>query len=230
MVEGDKISISIKGYTETFTFIGGGATVLCFALPSEPGVVYLFVGDLLFNDGSTDEDKAKDAMVSAYSNGKLNPYLPKIKYVTKTYVQGEELNKSCKIYKMIYYRGLERSDKEAFVTMKVLHKLRADGMKDVYEDYRKKTGKVPSLTFLGNFAAKRTLTLAKQKLKNKKLVQALALLYAGIIEQNKPGLTFEFNRQNVGVDTEGHLILRDPVYCAEISVKIKRDRRASEVN
>src|SRR5580658_10152312 len=127
MEVGTLTNIQVNGYTDIFTFIGGGATVLCYALPDALSIVYLFVADLEFNDGLQDEDRAKDVMVSAFKKGNGNIYLPKIKYINKTYAYGKELNKLCKIYKMPFYEDVQKSDKQAWVDMKVLHKLRADG-------------------------------------------------------------------------------------------------------
>jgi len=225
METGDKVFLVANSEALSCYFVGGGATVLCFIPEGAIDTVYLFLADLSFNDGYRMIDTAKDVMVSAYNLSKENKYLPKIEFLNRAFVEGEELNKDCNVYKMKFYKDLSPSDKKAWIDMKILHKLRADGMREVLDDYRKKTGKPASLTFLGSEAAKRTVSLARTKLKkNKEMVQALESLYAGICSQSDPSLTFEFNKRNVGVDEDGHLIMRDPVYSADITVRIKADR------
>ncbi|VVB50675.1 Uncharacterised protein [uncultured archaeon] len=239
MFKGDKVRIILsdvasKGIYEEIDmcFVGGGATVLAFSEVGKESLVYAFIPRLVFLDGSEGEDTAKDTLVVAYEHAPNNPYLPRIEFLESCYVSGPELNKTCKIYKMPHYRDLRQSDHRAWVDMKILHKLRADGMRMVYDRYRAETNGSPSMTFLGNEAAKMTVELAKEKLikKNPALVEALEHLYHGIIEQGRPGLTFEFNRRNVGVDRAGNLVMRDPVYDSDITVRIKKDRKKREEN
>lgn len=234
MYKGDKASLRVGSSRDEIpmTFVGGGATVLAFSEVGKENLVYLFVPNILFLDASDAEDTAKDVLVEAYTHAPNNPYLPRIEYLTYCFVGGPELGKYCKIYKMPYYRDIKQSDKKAWLDMKVLHKLRADGMRIAYDKYRKEVGKSPSMTFLGNEAAGFTVELAKEKYskKNPALVESLESLYRGIVSMGRMGLTFEFNRRNVGVDRAGNLVLRDPVYDSEITTTIKRDRRAREEN
>lgn len=206
-----------------FVFVGGGGTTLAFSEEGFPSVVYLFVADLQFNDGSTDEDMSKDILAEAYFSAPGNKYLPQIEFLKRTYVAGPELNKDCKIYKMPFYDDISESNSEAWVEMKTLHKLRSDGKVQVKNEYREAEGKTPSLSFLGNKAAERTVELAKTK-ENKEMAQALEAMYKALATKGRPGITFEFNKRNIGIDKDGRIVLRDPVYDSAITVKILRDR------
>lgn len=223
MEAGDKAVVEVGNQKIPFVFVGGGGTTLAFSEEGFPSVVYLFVADLQFLDGSTDEDMSKDVLAEAYLSAPGNKYLPQIEFLKRTYVAGPELNKNCKIYKMPFYDDIEQSDAEAWLEMKVLHKLRSDGKVQVKSEYRESTGKSPSLSFLGNNAAARTLELAKLK-ENKEMAQALEAMYKSIATKARPGMTFEFNKRNIGVDNDGRIVLRDPVYDSAITVKILKDR------
>lgn len=225
MFKGDKFEIKVSNTTIPVVFVGGGATVLAVSEIGFEHLVYVLMPDLVFNDGYQTQDLAKDVLVDAYSGNPGNPYLPRIDFIMDTYVAGPELDKMCRIYKMPYYRDIRQSDKKAWLDMKRLHKYRADGMHQVYEEYTQDTGNDPSMTFLGNEAAKRCLALASQGLKNKALLDALLRLYVALQSKHRPGLTFEFNKRNVGVDQAGNLVLRDPVYDSDITVRIKKDRK-----
>jgi hypothetical protein len=230
MFKGDMVTIKVGDSAVPMTFVGGGATVLAFSEIGKENLVYVFVPDIEFLNGDKTVDLAKDVLASAFESDPANPYLPRVEALSFTYVAGPELDKFCNIYKMPFYRDIRQSDKKAWVEMKILHKLRADGMRQVYKEYEDETGNSPSMTFLGNAAAKRTCELAKVKLskKNPALFGALERLSWATCGMGRPGLTFEFNKRNVGVDRAGNLVLRDPIYDADITVKIKRDRREKE--
>jgi hypothetical protein len=111
--------------------------------------------------------------------------------------------------------------------MKQLHKVRVDGKNSVYEVQKAMGGPEPSLTFLGNKAARVSILMGGKL--DKCLVEALTHLYDSLITKNVDGLTFEFNLRNVGLDTNDHLILRDPVYDSGITVKLKKERAENKV-
>jgi len=230
MYKGDKATLTVGNETIPMVFVGGGATVLAFSEVGHENLVYVFVPELVFMDGERAEDFAKDVLVEAYQSDPANPYLPRVEYLRTAFVDGPELGKVCKIFKMPHYRDLRMSDRKALVDMKILHKLRADGMRQIYDDYKCLTGNSPSMTFLGNAAAERTRELAVEKYskKNPAMVAAIVHLEQAIFNRGQAGLTFEFNKRNIGVDKAGNLVMRDPVYDSEITVKIKRDRRAKE--
>lgn len=125
---------------------------------------------------------------------------------------------------MLYYRDLEESDMELLPEVFILQKLRSDGKIAVKDQYRRATGKKPSLSFLGKGAVKASVAMAKLKYGNAKFVEALEALKDSLDHKENPGLTFEFNRRNLGVSEEGHLILRDCVYDSKITVDILADR------
>jgi len=224
MEVGDKAVIEVGNNKIPFVFVGGGGTTLAFSEEGFPSIVYLFVADLSFWDGTIAEDMSKDVLAEAYLATPGNRYLPQVEFLKKTYVAGPELNKDCKIYKMPFYNDIEKTDTEAWIEMKILHKLRSDGKVQIKNEYREATGKVPSLSFLGNKAAERSVQLAKLK-DNKEMARALEALYNAISTKNRPGITFEFNKRNIGIDNDGRIILRDPVYDSEITVKILEERK-----
>ncbi len=226
MEEGDKLIIEVGNQSTPVVFIGGGGTTLAFSEEGLPSIVYLFVADLRFNDGSEDEDFSKDVLAEAYSKAPNNPYLPEIAFIKRAFVNGQELNKSCKIYRMPFYRDIEESDVKAWLEMKSLHKIRSDGKIESKKKYHQETGEKPSLVFLGNEAVKKSVEFAQHRLvNNPELVEALEVLGESLVNKNRKGLTFEFNKRNMSVGEEGHLVLRDCVYDAEITVKILRDRQ-----
>lgn len=223
MIKGQKVILGIHGgLTERYKFIGAGATAYAFTKLDDGNIVYVFIPDITFKDNSSFEDTTKDTLVSAHDKNKLNPYLPEIQYIGRMFVDGPELGRMCKIYKMPFYRDIKKSDKFAWVEMKRLHKVRDDTMHQMYDIFKMTTGKKGSLTFLGNKAAKLACVVGKGKL-NVMLWSALKSIYDNI-KQGHLGVTFEFNRKNLGIDINGHLILRDPVYDAEITVAIKNER------
>lgn len=223
MIKGQKVKLEIEGVFKSYIFIGAGATAYAFRHPDKEGQVIVFIPDLKFKDGSSLEDTTKDTLAKAYKQNKANPYLPKIEYIGRLFVDGPELNRFCKIYIVPFYRDIKKSDKAAWIETKKLHKIRDDSMHQIRDAYEVATGKEPSLTFLGNKAAKRACSLGKEKL-NILLWSALKSIYDNI-NTNCLGVTFEFNKKNVGIDDSGHLILRDPVYDSEITVHIKEDRK-----
>jgi hypothetical protein len=222
MIKGQKVKLEIGGYSSTYIFIGAGATAYAFKNPEIQSEVIVFIPDLKFKTGASFEDTTKDTLVTAFNKNKLNPYLPKIAYFGREFVGGPELDRPCKIYKMPFYRDIKKDDKFAWVEMKRLHKVRDDTMHQMYDIFKMSTGKKGSLTFLGNKAAKLACVVGKNKL-NVMLWSALKTIYDNI-KPGHLGVTFEFNRKNLGIDVNGHLILRDPVYDAEITVAIKNDR------
>jgi hypothetical protein len=223
MIKHDKVELEIRGQKEIYKSIGMGATTYAFIKPEDPATVFAIVPDLKFKDGTSLEDTAKDVLAKAYEKNKENPYLPKVEFVGREFVDGPEMNRPCKIYKMPFYRDLEDTDKAAWLEMKKLHKVRDDALHDLYDVYQNATGKKGSMTFLGNKAMKHACVIAKEKL-NVLLVSALMSIFESLPEGH-PGLMYEFNKKNVGIDGQtGHLILRDPVYDSEISVKIQEDR------
>ncbi len=223
MTKGERITLEIRGDEMEYVFIGAGATVYAFRSEADWDNVLLLIPDLKFKDGTSLEDTAKDVLVKAYSASK-NPYLPQIEYWGREVVTGhKELNRPCKMYKMPFYRDIKQADKHAWIEMKKLHKIRDVGMHEIYGIYEKATGKKPSLTFLGNKAAKVSCILAKDKL-NINLVKALRALHDAFGDLDK-SLTFEFNKTNVGIDNSGHLILRDCIYSSAITVHLKKDRK-----
>ncbi len=223
MVKGQKVTLAIGSRFVDMVWVGGGATTMAYHEDGFKNTVYLIVADLAFKDGSTDIDTAKDVLVDAYNRAPRNRYLPKIEYLGRTYVSGPELDKNCKVYKMPFYRDLKMSEKALWVEVKKLHMARAKSMKYEYDAHRKATGERPSMTFLGNKAAKSAGIMAK-KANNSELMEALACLYWAVEKNGREDLTFEFQKSNLGVDSRGHLVLRDPVYCSKISVAIKNDR------
>jgi len=205
--------------------LGAGQSVFAFTRQDDQ-YVWLVVPEHKFKDGTVAEDMSKDVLVEAYKKAPDNPYLPAIEYVGADIVFGHpELDgRYSKIYKMKYYRDLTREDDSQWMEMKRLHKVRAEGKNYVYDIYTS-MGQEPSMTFLGNKAARFALIVAKKL--DPKLQEAMKLLYDALILMGKDGLTFEFNLRNVALDENNHLVLRDPVYDSDITVRIKRDR-ASE--
>jgi hypothetical protein len=230
MLKGDRVTIRVGEYKVPMVYVGGGATVQAYSELGREDLVYSFIPEVIFMDGARATDMSKSALVDAHENDPANPYLPRVEAILPIYVEGPELNRLCDIYKMPFYRDVRQSDRKAWLDVKILHKLRADGMRQVYAEYEKETGSSPSLTFLGNAAAGRTVSLAKAKLKKKNpaLVSALECLYESIIRYGRPGLTFEFNRRNIGVDRSGNLVLRDPVYDSEITTRLKKEKHSKE--
>ena len=226
MIKGDLVTLDFFGVQTKLIFLGAGQSV--FAFQNDPEIVYLIVPEHRFKNGEVLDDLSKDVLVDAYIASKGNPYLPEISYLGADLVNGHpELdNRYSKIYKMKYYRDLTPADKALWLEMKQLHKVRADGKNAVYEAYEKKTKNNPSLTFLGNEAAKISVLLNNKHL-SITLKAALMHLYEALASKNRDGLTFEFNLRNVGVDETGHLILRDPVYDSDITVRLKNDRKES---
>jgi hypothetical protein len=170
-------------------------------------------------------DQSKDVLCEAWALAQGNPYLPKIEFVGADIVSGHpEINgRYSKVYHMKYYRNLMSNDKDQWLEMKRLHKIRADGKNLIYDIYSQAVpGSDPSMSFLGNKAARFTLIMAKKL--DPLLYQALQLLYNSLSRKNRQGLTFEFNLRNMGVDEHGHLILRDPVYDSEITVQVQSQR------
>lgn len=224
MIKGQKVELDFRGTKLWFRFVGAGATTYCFREIGDEKLVYLFIPDIKFKDGSSFEDTTKDSMVKAYNYNRANPYLPNLTYVARDFVGGPELNTYCKIYTVPFYRDITKKDKAQWLEMKKLHKVRDDTYHAVYDDYKKKTKEKPSMTFLGNECARAACILAKEKL-NIVLYSALKTLYDNI-DKEHVGITFEFNKKNVGINDEtGHLILRDPIYDSEITVKIKEERK-----
>lgn len=223
MIKGQRVKLEIGGVSKPYIFIGAGATAYAFSEPERKDEVCVFIPDIKFKDGSSFEDTTKDTLVMAYSKNKLNPYLPKIAYLGHYFVGGPELNVPCKVYIMPFYRDLKKSDKFAWVEMKRLHKVRDDTMHMAYDGFKKFTGKKGSLTFLGNKAAKLACDVGKEKL-NVLLWGALKSICNNIVDGHL-GVTMEFNKKNLGIDINGHLILRDPIYDSEITVKIKEERK-----
>jgi hypothetical protein len=227
MIKGQKVKLEFRGNKSPFIFIGGGATTLAFSPIDDRKKVILIIPDIKFKDGTSLEDTTRDSLVKAYAYNKVNPYLPTIRYMGREFVGGPELNTFCKVYEMPFYRGIRRSDKTQWLELKLLQKVRDDSYHMVHEDYWNKFKKKPSMTFLGNEAAKAALFLAKYKL-NLLMYLALRTLYM-FIDKKHLGITYEFNKSNVGIDEySGHLVLRDATYDAEITTKIKKERRAEK--
>jgi hypothetical protein len=226
MEEKDNVKLDFFNRSFDLEFLGSGASVWAFTDKRSPEDVILIVPDFKYGVvGETYVDVAKDVLVKAFEIGKGNKYLPRIRHVGDDYVTGHpDLERYAKIYEMRYYRDIKRSDKEAWLEMKRLHKIRDVGMHDMYEIYENATEKPASMTFLGNKAAKRTVSLGKDKV-NKELHEALVILYESLSSFGKEGLTFEFNARNIGLDTDGQVILRDPVYDAQLSILVKQENR-----
>jgi hypothetical protein len=175
MLKGDRATVTVAGIQVPMVFVGGGATVLALSEVGKENLVYVFVPEVTYLNGETETDFAKTVLAVAHEADPANPYLPKVEEMQKVHVDGPELNKICNIYKMPFYRDIRQSDKKAWLDMKILHKLRADGMRQVYAEYAEETGNSPSMVFLGNAAAKRTVELAKVKLSKKNPALAAAL-------------------------------------------------------
>jgi hypothetical protein len=224
MEKGDKVSLFFFESHQDFIFLGAGQSVFAFTMSGDDKNVWLVVPEHRFESGEIVDDVSKDVLCDAYKSGQGNSYLPEIYYVGSDIVFGHpELNGVySKIYKMKYYRDMVREDKDQWMMMKQLHKVRSDGKNSVYEIQKALGGPEPSLTFLGNKAARISLSMSGKL--NKSLVEALGHLYDGMVSKNRDGLTFEFNLRNVGIDGDGHLVLRDPVYDSSITVKLRKER------
>jgi hypothetical protein len=229
MIKNQKVKLEIRGNVKTYTWIGAGATAYAYTDIETPSLVTIFIPDIKFTDTTSLEDTTKDSLVLAYKQNPGNPYLPQIEYVGHDFVGGPELNTTCKIYTMPFYRDIRQSDRAEFLEMKKLHKVRDVAMHELYDIYENATGKKGSMQFLGNKAAKRACTIAKEKL-NVTLVAALRAIYNNIAVGH-PGVTFEFNKKNLGYDSvSNHLILRDPIYDAVVTVKIREERKRNNKN
>lgn len=226
MEQGDKVSLGFFDDYMDFTFLGAGQSVFAFTRPADT-YVWLVVPEHRFKSGEVVEDLSKDVLCDAYKAGMGNPYLPEIYYVGSDIVFGHpELNGVySKIYKMKYYRDLVREEKDQWLEMKQLHKVRSAGKNAVYEAQKTLGGPEPSLSFLGNKAARVSLSLSEKL--NPVLVDALTHIYNSLISKGRDGLTFEFNLRNVAMDGMSQLVLRDPVYDSNITVKIKEDRASN---
>lgn len=223
---GDKVSLGFFDDHYDFTFIGAGQSVFAFTRPEDAtNEVWLVVPEHRFKDGSVFEDVSKDILVEAHKAAPDNPYLPSIDFCGADVVFGHpELDGVyAKIYRMKYYRDLIREDNEQWIQMKWLHRVRSVGKNIAYDAHKAVGGQDPSLSFLGNEAVKLSLESYGDKL-DKTLVEALTHLHNSIISRNNPGLTCEFNLRNMGVDENGHLVLRDSVYDSSLTVRIKEDR------
>jgi len=229
VIKGDEVCLGFFEANHDFIFLGAGQSVFAFVDKQVSGSVVLIVPEHRFKNGEVIDDLSKDVLCDAYIASKGNPYLPRIEFVGSDLVCGHpEINgRYSKIYTMKYYRDLVREDNPLWLEMKQLHKVRSDGKFAVYDAYEKETKNSPSLTFLGNEAAKISVLLNNKNL-NITLKSALMHLYEALVAKNRPGLTFEFNLRNVGVDENANLILRDPVYDSSITVKIKEDRKIKE--
>jgi hypothetical protein len=225
MIHGQRVKLEFLGKEDHYTFIGAGATTYAYRKNAELlSDVILVVPDLKFKDGTSMEDTTKDTLCKAYATNPINPYLPKIRFIGHTFVAGPELNTACKIYLMPFYRDIKKSDKQQWLDAKRLQKVRDDSYHAVYKGYQKRTGKRPSMTFLGNDSAYAACLVAKEKL-NVLMYSAMKTLY-DFIDKNHIGVTFEFNKRNLGIDgATGHLVFRDPIYDSSITVKIKQARK-----
>ena len=223
MIRGDKVTLSFFDSITEFEFLGEGQSVFAFTTTIEPGMVWLVAPEHHFRDGSVVEDASKDVLVDAYKASPKNPYLAKIEFMGADIVYGhQEINGVySKIYRMKYYRDLVREDDALWMEMKHLHKIRADGKNLVYDLQEQGGGSKPSLSFLGNEAAQASAILVNRL--GEPLAEAIKCLYSAILTKGRPGLTFEFNLRNVGVDENNHLVLRDPVFDSEITIHINKD-------
>jgi hypothetical protein len=227
MITGQQVKLEFLGKEGRYKFIGAGATTYAYRGNNELSEVLLVVPDLKFKDGTSMEDTTKDTLCKAYAANKINPYLPQIRFVAHTFVAGPELNTACKIYVMPFYRGIKKNDKQQWLDAKRLQKVRDDSYHAIYKSYSKRTGKRPSMTFLGNESAYAACCVAKEKL-NVFMYSAMKTLF-DCIDKNHIGVTFEFNKRNLGIDgITGHLVFRDPVYDSELTTKIKQERRDNE--
>jgi hypothetical protein len=227
MVRNEKARLEFDGGSEMFEFVGAGATAYVYRIAGDLTQVYVFIPDIKFKDGTSMEDTTKDTLAKAKIANPLNPYLPSIQYLRREFVAGPELNCMCKIYIMPFYRNIKKSEKKQWLEVKKLQKIRDDGMKEVFEVLKKRYKTKPSMTFVGTQAALRSCTLAKEKV-NVLLYAALKTLYQ-YIDKSKPGITFEFNKNNVGIDpATGHLVLRDPLYDSRITAAVHKERRENQ--
>lgn len=209
--KGTTHELNIGGNIGPYKFLGEGSFAQCFLDMADGKNVFLVVPDSEFG-----VDQSKELLVEAYDG---NPYLPKIsKWGTSNF-----LNKTCRIFLMPHYRDVTVDD-PAWIEMKKLHKVRDDALNETYEKNRKATGKRGSMTFLGNKMSALVVKKAKAKKLNPQLVKALSGLYKEMVKHG-PGMAFEFNKNNIGCDDQGHLVLRDPVYDARMVVDIKKAMR-----
>jgi hypothetical protein len=206
--KGQEVNLSIGGNTGKYRFIGEGSFAMAFLDLQDNDSVYLIVPDSEFG-----EDKAKNVLADAYFD---NPYLPKVEFFGYAQVLGKE----SRVFVMPYYQDISVKD-PAWIEVKKLHKIRDDCMHETTSMYKAKTGERGSLTFLGHDMNGRIVKRAKEKKLNPDLVKALKALHETAKKTTSPGMSFEFNKDNVGVRKDGQLILRDPLYDAEMAVEIK---------
>ena len=221
--------LEFGGDIKRFEFIGAGATAYAYRIEGDLSQVYVFIPDIKFRDGASMEDTTKDTLAKAKLANPLNPYLPNVVKIGREFVTGHELNRMCKIYTMPFYRNIKKSEKKQWLEVKKLQKIRDDGMKEVFAVLKKKYKVKPSMTFIGVQAAMRSCLLAKEKV-NVLLYAALKTLYQ-YIDKSNPGVTFEFNKNNVGIDPrDGHLVLRDPLYDSAITSAVHKETRELKQN
>jgi hypothetical protein len=228
MQGGDVVNLHFFDTWNDLVFIGYGQTAYAFVDTLDAEWVWLVVPEYRMASGESVSDCSKDVLCEARAMLPDNPYLPDIEYRGSDFVEGlpEVQGLYCRLYRMRHYGNLIRGQfSEAWADMKYLHSIRIKGKNSAYDEGARQGHAVQSLAFLGNEAARLTVYLSGGV--NFQLSDALKALYICIMRKSRPGLTFEFGLKDLGVDSRGHLILRDPVYDAEITSNRRKEQESN---
>lgn len=207
-----KVCLKMFGRDYNVRYIDEGSFAQCFLDGEDGETVYLLVPESEFGD-----DMTKEILCNVYAKNKGNPYLPEIERMGADHIFDGVF---CKVFKMPFYKDISPKDK-AWIEMKRLHKLRDDAMYEAKDKHEEKTGEDGSLTFLGNKMNKLIVKKAEEKKMDDDLVDALDDITMEIDKYKNDGIAMEFNKDNTGIDKNGHLIFRDIIYDSGMVVKIK---------
>ena len=163
---------------------------------------------LVMKDGSLDGlDYGKDVTADTWRACGRNArrYLPNVERL-------EHLDNGNRVYRMPFYEKLTAKHKTAWAEMKALQSAREQAARDTRDIFRDSVG-----------FNQRILENVKKANVSKSLVAAIRELVDSCCNYGS-GYSLEFNKANLGVDKQGHLVLRDVVFDLDV-VKQYYNRR-----